>query len=215
MTNGSSRAPAFTRVTLPQPDQTTSDLALDRIAESDRSGGRRSAIDRSDHRRDVHAGLRVPEHRVPAAEQARHQEQRRGLRRAGRVLRLRLWRRDGRQLHSQRPEPHRARRRRGDVLAHSRFQRSHHVRAVRRRRGRSRAAGIRRTGRAVERAARGRQLFRHSLHAGQRERRRGGRQRVPAHGRAGRLQARGQRARKGRARSARQGEARSRKTSTG
>ena len=64
------------------------------VASRDRSRRHRSAVDRPDHRRDFDPRFRVPEHRVPAAEQARHQERRRGIRRAGRAPASRTrWRR--------------------------------------------------------------------------------------------------------------------------
>ena len=141
----------------------------------DRSGGYRPAIDRSDHRRHLHAGFRVPEHGVPVAEQARHQEQRRGVRRAGRLFRA-LPTRSRRPTASFAAAQHRTALidRRGNLLAHSRLQRPHHLRAVRRRRGRGDPAGVRRTGRARQaRLHADGSHSEHSLHAGQRERRRG------------------------------------------
>ena len=83
--------------------------------------------------------------------------QRRGLRRAGRVLGLRL--RDGgrRQFPQDGPIQARRRGRCGDVLAHPRLGGPRHLRAVRRRRGRGRARGA-----AAARHARG---PRHPRHA--------------------------------------------------
>ena len=85
----------------------------------------------------------------------RHQGRR--LRRAGRVLGLRLRHDDRRQSSEDRPVQARARDRRRNVLAHSRLDGSLDVRAVRRRRRRRRARSA-----AAARHARG---SRHSRHA--------------------------------------------------
>ena len=61
-----------------------------RIGARDRGGGHRPGVDRPDHRRHLHPGLRVSEYRLPAAGQARYPRQRRRLRRASRLLRLRV-----------------------------------------------------------------------------------------------------------------------------
>ena len=84
---------------------------------------------------------------------------------------------------------HRARRRRRDVLAHSRFQRPHHLRAVRRRRRRGRAAASEEPGVLASALHADGSHPRHLCMPGNVERRRGGRQRLPAHGRSGRVQA--------------------------
>ena len=66
---------------------------------------------------------------------------RRGVRPAGGVLGLRLRAGDGRRAVAHRALQARAGDRRGDLLAHSRLERSHDLRAVRRRRRRRRARG--------------------------------------------------------------------------
>jgi 3-oxoacyl-[acyl-carrier-protein] synthase III len=63
------------------------------------------------------------------------------LRPAGRLLGLRLRRQHGRSQHSRRHGQARAGDRLGDLLAHPRLERPHHLRALRRRRGRDRAGG--------------------------------------------------------------------------
>ena len=65
-----------------------------------------------------------------------------GVRRAGGVLGIRLRAGDRRQDGRGRAGAQRARRRRGDLFAHPRLERSRHVRAVRRRRRRRRARAV-------------------------------------------------------------------------
>ena len=70
-------------------DADSSDLALEARKQRVAGGRRGGRGHRPDHRRDLDAGLRVSEHRVPAAGEARREGQR-GVRRAGGVQRLRL-----------------------------------------------------------------------------------------------------------------------------
>src|SRR6185503_12017785 len=146
---------------------------------------------RPDHRRHVDPGLRLPEHGLPAAGQARRQGQRR-LRRAGGLQRLRLRARHRRRLHQERRPQEGAGRRGGSVLAHPRLERPRHLRAVRRWLRRRGAERCREAGHPRQRAARRRQPCRHAFGARQRVRRRDRRLAVPADERAGGVQVRGQ-----------------------
>ena len=97
---------------------------------------------------DLDAGQHLSGDRGRGAERARHPSWR-GLRSAGGVLRLRLRARHRRQFPAHRRLQARAGDRRRDLLAHSRLERSRHLRAVRRRRRRRRAGGAGPAGQAL------------------------------------------------------------------
>ena len=107
----------------------------------------RCAVDRSDRARDLDARQHLPGDGGLGAGRARHHA-RRGVRPAGGVLRLRLWDRDRRRAVAHRHLQARAGDRRGNILAHPRLDRPHHLRAVRRRRRRGRAGGAAAAGHA-------------------------------------------------------------------
>ena len=153
---------------------------------------------RPDHRGDHDAGHDLPVDRVHPAGQARR-ARRAGVRRAGGVLRFRLRARDRRRDGVERRRAQCARRRRRDLLAHPRLERPPHLRAVRRRRRRGRAAAVARAGHPRDAPARRRQPARHAQRA--RPGARGPRDRAPLrpHGRPGGVQVRGQGAGRGRA----------------
>ena len=100
----------------------------------------RCAVDRSDRARDLDARQHLSGGGGVGAGRPRHHARRR-LRPAGGVLGLRLWHRDRRRAVAHRHLQARAGDRRGDVLAHPRLDRPHHLRAVRRRRRRGRDGG--------------------------------------------------------------------------
>jgi hypothetical protein len=128
-----------------EPDVTSSDLALEAPPARSRSRGTQGRRDRPDHRRHVDAGHGVPVvGRHPAA-QARHCRLP-GLRRAGGLQRFRLCAHGGRRHDQDRQRALCVGGRRRSVLAHPRFQRPHHLRAVRRRRRRRGAGGERKPG---------------------------------------------------------------------
>jgi hypothetical protein len=87
--------------------------------------------DRSHHRGHLDARLRFPEHRLPAAAQARRQR-RGGIRRAGGLQRVRLCADHRREVHPLRQPPLRPGGGCRSLLAHPRLERSRHLRAVRR-----------------------------------------------------------------------------------
>ena len=98
--------------------------------------------------RDLDAGLHLPVDGDADPGRAGHPPRRR-LRPAGGLHRLRLRRRDGRQVPHLRLAQARPRHRRRDLLAHPRLEGPHHLRAVRRRRRRDRARGPARRGHAA------------------------------------------------------------------
>ena len=100
----------------------------------------RCAVDRPDRARDLDARQHLPGGGGVGAGRPRHHPRRR-LRPAGGVLGLRLWHCDRRRPAAHRHLQARAGDRRGDLLAHPRLDRPHHLRAVRRRRRRRRDGG--------------------------------------------------------------------------
>ena len=130
--------------TSPPPTSRRRDLALARVAQGARRRGHRAGRRRSHHRRDDHARHDLSVDGVHPAGEARR-ARRSGVRRAGGVLRASStrwrsptrWSRRGAGAQC-------ARRRRRDLFAHPRLERSRHVRAVRRWRRRRRAGAVRR-----------------------------------------------------------------------
>ena len=128
--------------------ETTSMLGL-KAAERALADAKLEAEGHRPHRlRDLDAGLHLPVDGDADPGRARHPPRRR-LRPAGGVHRLRLRRRDGRQVPHLRLPQARPRHRRRDFLAHPRLEGPHHLRPVRRRRRRDRARGTARRGHAA------------------------------------------------------------------
>ena len=124
-----------------EPGTRTLDLARDGRPEGARRRRHQRQGPRHDHRRDVHAGRPLPEHRLPAAGRVERARRLR-LRPAGGVHQLRLRPRQRRRLHRQRPRRERARHRRRGALPQPRLHpaRNRHGGHLRRRRGRRRGA---------------------------------------------------------------------------
>ena len=140
-TNGSCSARAFASVTSPRQGEMTSDLGAERGATPrSRMQSIDATSDRFDRARHLDAGPDLSGDRGDGAGRARHHARRR-VRPAGGVLGIRLRAGDRRRASAQRRVQARAGDRRGDVLAHSRLERPHHLRAVRRRRRRGGARG--------------------------------------------------------------------------
>ena len=124
----------------------TSDLAIAASQEALRAAGMNAERDRSHRARDRNARRDLPGDRHDGASAPRHHA-RCSVRHSGRVLRLRLRRRDRRQLHQGRPSQERPRHRRRNLLAHHRLERPHDGRPLRRRRRRDDPHGGARAGR--------------------------------------------------------------------
>ena len=120
----------------------TSDLGIKAAQAALADAGLDAAGYRSDRVRDLDARQHLSGHRRLDPGRAWHHRRLR-LRSAGGLLGLRLWPRHRRRHAAHRSCQARAADRRGDLLAHSRLDRSHHLRAVRRRRrcGGDRGAG--------------------------------------------------------------------------
>ena len=156
---------------------------------------------RPHHRGDRHAGHDFSVDRMHPAGQARRSRRarvRRRRRMLGLCLRARVRRQDGRQ----RRLAQRAGRRRRDLFADTRLERSRHMRAVRRRRGRRGRRAIGGARHPDLAPARRRQLSQYPERAGTGAGRQGHGHAVRPHGRQRRVQVRGQGAGRRRARSA-------------
>ena len=126
-------------------NEATSDLAVQGRAAGARAGQPRSRGHRLHRGRHDHARTCIfPTTGQHRAAQARLRPRRLG-RHAGGVRGLDLQPVDRRAVHPDRQVPARALHRRRDAVAHHRLDRPRHVRAARRRRGRGRAGGVRRT----------------------------------------------------------------------